>query len=88
MFSPKRWASILDSRMVLPCSLVRRGAISSTFESMWAAALCRISRRLAAVSFDQVSKALRAALAARSTSTGPPLGTSSTSSPLAGFRIS
>ena len=34
MFSPKRSASILDSRMVLPCSAVRTGAISSTFPSM------------------------------------------------------
>ena len=88
MFSPKRWASILDSRMVLPCSAVSTGAISSTLASMWAAALCRILARSAGASFDQDGNALRAALAARSTSASPPEGTRSTTSPVAGFRTS
>src|SRR5260370_994497 len=88
MFSPNRCASILDSRMVFPCSLVRMTAISSTFWSMWWAALCRISARLLFGSFDQVTNALAAAFAALSTSAGPPAGTSSTTSPVAGVRTS
>src|SRR5712671_1555582 len=58
MFSPKRWASSLDSSRVFPCSLVRIGAISSTFPSMCRAALCRISARLAGASLDQLPNAL------------------------------
>src|SRR5216684_8637391 len=88
MFSPNLCASILDSRIVFPCSLVRMVAISSTFWSMWWAALCSISARLLFGSFDQVTNALAAALAALSTSAGPPAGTSSTTSPVAGLRTS
>ena len=88
MFSPKRRASSRDSSSVLPCSLVRTGAISSTFDSMCCEALCKISRRWFAGSFDHVVNALAAACAALSTSAGPPAGTSSTTSPVAGFRTS
>jgi hypothetical protein len=84
MFSPKRRASILDSSSVLPCSRVRIGAISSTLESMCSAARCRIRRRSAPDSRPQVRCAFSAARAARSTSSGPPFGTSSTTSPVAG----
>ena len=85
MFSPKRCASSLDSSSVLPCSLVRMGAISSTLVWAWAAALWRILARSAGASRPQPSCALAAALAARSTSSGPPAGTLSTTSPVAGF---
>src|SRR5258707_3056860 len=88
MFSPNRCASRRDSSSVLPCSLVRIGAISSTLASMLRAALCRISARLLGASFDQVVNAFAAAWAARSTSAGPPDGTSSTTSPVAGLRTS
>src|SRR6266849_2680915 len=88
MFSPKRLASSRDSRSVLPCSLVRITAISSTLPSMCWAALCRISRRWLAGSLDQVVNALAAAWAALSTSAAPPAGTSSMSSPVAGLRTS
>ncbi len=88
MFSPKRRASIRDSRIVLPCSAVRTGAISSTLPSMWAAASWRMRARSFGASRDHPCCALAAALAARSTSSAPPLGTSSTTSPVAGFRTS
>src|SRR5579864_5206808 len=88
MFSPNRLASRRDSSSVLPCSLVRMTAISSTFLSMWSAALWRISRRWLAGSFDQVANALAAACAALSTSAASPAGTSSTTSPVAGLRTS
>src|SRR6266849_7180490 len=88
MFSPNRCASSLDSSKVLPCSLVRMGAISSTLPSMCLAALCRISARLAGASLDQLVKALAAACAALSTSAAPPAGTSSTTSPVDGLRTS
>src|SRR5258706_11577353 len=84
MFSPKRWASSLDSSRVFPCSLVRIGAISSTFPSICRAALCRISARLAGASLDQLPNAFAAAFAALSTSAAPPAGTSSPTSPVAG----
>src|SRR5207249_3885214 len=76
------------SRIVLPCSAVSRGAISSTLVSMWSAALWSTAALLLGVSDDQLSNALAAALAARSTSSGPPDGTSSTTSPVAGLRTS
>ena len=85
MLSAKRSASIFDSRSVLPCSLVRIGAISSTLVWACAAALWRILALSAGASFPQASWALAAALAARSTSSGPPAGTLSTTSPVAGF---
>src|SRR6202022_322605 len=88
MFSPNRLASSRDSSSVLPCSLVSSCAISSTLPSMCWAALCRISRRWLAGSLDHVPNALAAACAALSTSAGPPCGTSSTTSPVAGLRTS
>jgi len=88
MFSANRSASIFESRIGLPCSLVSNCATSSRCSRTWATACIRMWARLLLGVLLQAGNAAAAASIARRVSVASPLGTLSTTSPVAGLRTS
>src|SRR5262245_43385018 len=88
MFSTQRSASIRESRMGLPCSLVSSCATSSSPARTDRAAPSSTCARFVGASLLQVLKAAAAASIAPRVSSASARGTVSTTAPVAGLRTS